>query len=50
MDALEGLFHVAGIEPDQRVLTHFGAVNGFNSDFINGAFAALLFLLSGSAG
>ena len=40
VDALEGFFHVGGIEADQRILADFGAVNGFGFDFVDGALAA----------
>ena len=42
MDGGEGFLDVAGIEPDQRILSHFGAVNGFRLDLVNGALGALL--------
>ena len=41
VDALEGFFHVGGIEPDQRILADFGAPDGFDLDLVDGALAAL---------
>ena len=44
VNALESFFHVAGIEPNQRILANFSAVDGFDSDLVDSAFAALFFL------
>jgi hypothetical protein len=49
VNVLEGFFHVARIKTDQRVLAHLGAVDGFDSDLVDGALAARL-VLSGSGG
>jgi len=49
-ECLEGFFHVAGVEPDERILAHLGAADRFDSDLVDSAFAALLFLLGKSAG
>jgi len=42
VDALEGLLHIRGIEPDQWILANLGAMNGLGFYFIDGALAALL--------
>ena len=39
MDACEGFFDIGGIEADERILTDFGAMNGFDSNLVDVAFA-----------
>jgi hypothetical protein len=42
VDRVESLLDVSGIKADERILPHFGAVDGFGFDFIDGALGALL--------
>jgi hypothetical protein len=42
MDRIEGFLDVGWIESDQRVLPHFGAMDGFGLDFVNRPIGALL--------
>jgi hypothetical protein len=42
VNALEGFFHVGGIEPDQGILPYLSAMNSLDLDFVDRAFAPLL--------
>jgi hypothetical protein len=42
VDGVEGLLNVAWIKSDQRILSHFGAVDGFDFDLVDGALGVLL--------
>jgi hypothetical protein len=44
VNGLEGFLHIRRVETDEWVLSHFGAVNGFDLDFVDGALAAFFFL------
>jgi hypothetical protein len=44
MDGFESFFQVPGIEPDEWVLADLGAMDGLDSDLVDGAFATLSFL------
>jgi hypothetical protein len=42
MDGVEGFLDVAGIKSDERVLSDFSTVDGFDLDLVDGALGALL--------
>ena len=42
VDVFDGLFHIGWVEPYQRILSDFGAMNGFGFDLFDGALGVFL--------